>query len=119
MSQPPPDRNTLLGLLAVRIELLSPEALAEAIRASERDPSAPLGQFLVTRGLLQADELAHLEALVENCLQRRVQTALIGDTVGTERAAVAATLTPDEQAPPSLPGAPPGGSAGSSGAARY
>ena len=44
-----------------------------AVRARERDPSEPLGRFLVARGLLQADELVLLEALVEVCLKRQTQ----------------------------------------------
>src|SRR5262245_7868588 len=118
MSQAPPDRNTLLGDLAVRLELLTPEALAEVVRAWERDPGTSLGQLLVARGLLHADELVHLEALVEGCLQRRAQAALGWPTLGTE-GEIAATLTPEEGTllPPQE--APPGGAAGNSGASRY
>jgi serine/threonine protein kinase/formylglycine-generating enzyme required for sulfatase activity len=117
MSQAPPDRNTLLGEFAVRLELLTAEALAEAVRAWERDPGTSLGQLLVTRGLLHADELVHLEALVESCLRRRAQAALGWPTLGTE-GAIAATLTPDEGTSPP-PGPPPGGTAGNSVASRY
>jgi len=81
MSQPAPDRNALLGLLAVRSELLSPEAFAETVRPWEREPGEPLGPFLVARGLLQAAELAHLEALVEDCLKRQGHRTQVGDTV--------------------------------------
>src|SRR5262249_17534267 len=81
MSQPAPDPNALLGLLAVRSELLSPEAFAETVRPWEREPGEPLGPFLVARGLLQAAELAHLEALVEDCLKRQGHRTQVGDTV--------------------------------------
>src|SRR5262245_25498989 len=73
MSQSPHDHNTLLGLLAVRSELLTPAALAAATRLREHDPDAPLGRLLVDRGLLQPEELAHLEGLVEDCLKRQAQ----------------------------------------------
>src|SRR5205823_1587342 len=99
MSQFPSDRNALLGLLAVRIELLTSEALAEAVRAWEREPSEPLGRLLVARGLLQADELALLEALVEVCLKRQTQPVPIAGTLHTRGGAVSATLTPEEGAP--------------------
>src|ERR1044072_5928394 len=96
MSSSSPDRNALLGLLAVRIELLTPEALAEAVHAWERDPREPLGPFLVARRLLEGDELELLEALVERCLRRQAQGAVPAGTLRTSGGAVSATLTPDE-----------------------
>src|SRR5437868_3905684 len=94
MSEPSSDRNALFDLLAVRIELLGPETLAEAVRAWERDPGGALGRLLGARGLLQAEEIAQLKALVEQCLKRQAQGAPVEGTLHTKGGAVSATLTP-------------------------
>src|SRR2546429_70141 len=122
MSQPPPDRNALLGLFAVRIELLGPEALAEAVRAWERDASKPLGQFLVAHGLLQEGELALLEPLVDNCLKRQAQGAPIDANLPTKSTAVSVTRTLEGAPPPPQavsPSSPSDGTTSSSGPSRY
>src|SRR5260370_31640621 len=51
MMQPITDRNVLLGVLAVQLNLVTPESLATARRDWERDPPRSLGQVLVARGL--------------------------------------------------------------------
>jgi serine/threonine protein kinase/formylglycine-generating enzyme required for sulfatase activity/tetratricopeptide (TPR) repeat protein len=68
---PPTSRDNLLGLLAVRNNLLTPEALDDALRERQRDSAGrPLGQVLVDRGLLAARERQALEALVDGQLER-------------------------------------------------
>src|SRR5262249_4659725 len=94
MSQLPFDHNALLGLLAVRNELLTAEALAEAVRAWEHDPNGPFGPFLVARGLLEASELDLLEALVEVCLKRQTQEIPVEGTLRTKVGAGSATRSP-------------------------
>jgi serine/threonine-protein kinase len=70
MSQPATDRNLLLGALAVRADLITAEELAAAVAKWERDGSRSLGQVLLARGCLCAEELAHLEGLVQQHLKR-------------------------------------------------
>jgi hypothetical protein len=88
MSLPTTDRNALLGALALRSELVAPEALAEVKAEWERDRSRSLGQILVARGHLREDELPLLDKLVESHLRRQGKeppTAGTLLTVGTAR----------------------------------
>ena len=70
MSQPTPDRNLLLGALAVRNDLVTPEALAAAVSEWERDGSRSLGQVLLARGYLRERDIGALEALADHLLER-------------------------------------------------
>jgi hypothetical protein len=65
MIQPITDRNTLLGILAVRHNFLTAASLATARSEWERDPARSLGQVLVAGGLLHEKVLVALETLVE------------------------------------------------------
>jgi PAS domain S-box-containing protein len=67
---PASDLDALLGLLAVRTNLLAPEALSAAVEESAKDGCRSLEQFLVSRGLLQAKEAAALKVLAEGQLAR-------------------------------------------------
>src|SRR5262245_25084816 len=85
MTQPVTDRDALLGALALRLNLLTAEALAAARGAWAGDPTRSLVEVLVARGLLREKELLGLEALVESQLERAraagAQATL--DTVGS------------------------------------
>jgi tetratricopeptide (TPR) repeat protein len=77
------DRNVLLGLLGLRMNLLSGETLASALKACSPGSSLPhggealevkgtprpLGEYLVEAGALSADSRSLLEALLERHLQ--------------------------------------------------
>ena len=83
MSASSTDRNMLLGFLAVRVDLITEQALAASTADWERDRSRSLGQLLVARGHLRADEIPLLEKLVETHLQRQSQGSLPEGTLFT------------------------------------
>ena len=64
------DRNALLGLLAVRNELLTAEALAAATAEWEQDRSRSFGLILVAQGHLRERDLRALELLADSLLER-------------------------------------------------
>jgi tetratricopeptide (TPR) repeat protein/tRNA A-37 threonylcarbamoyl transferase component Bud32 len=68
-SGPAPDRDLLLGLLALQGGLLTREALAPALAAWAADPATPLGRLLLARGSLTLQGLGELEGLVEERLR--------------------------------------------------
>src|SRR5205823_1403213 len=97
MPQPTTALDALLGLLAVRTNFLTPEALTAALEASAKGESRSLEEFLVSRRLLQAKEAAALKVLAEGQLARH----------GNDSAKTLATLHRPET------GTPPASRAGS------
>ena len=59
------DRNLLLGVLAHRMDFITPAALLAAMDAWFLAKHRPLGQILVEQGALTAERLVRLEALIE------------------------------------------------------
>src|SRR5256885_10465829 len=57
--------NLLFGLLAVQLDFISPDALAEALRIWISDKTTPLAEILREQGVLDADTLTLLEAVVK------------------------------------------------------
>jgi serine/threonine protein kinase/formylglycine-generating enzyme required for sulfatase activity len=64
-----PDRDLLLGLLALQIDFISRETLSRALRARVRADALSLGQILVEQGALNPDAHALVEALVHQHLE--------------------------------------------------
>src|SRR5436190_5816255 len=96
------DRDDLLGLLAVRNNLLAPEALDALLQECGRDDT-PLGQLLLGRGLLRQNELECLEGLAEGQVRRHGNDA--ARTLATLRTAgeARAPSGPAQQAPADVP----------------
>jgi tetratricopeptide (TPR) repeat protein/tRNA A-37 threonylcarbamoyl transferase component Bud32 len=64
------DRNLLFGILAVQLDFVSKDGLISAMSAWLLDKSKSLGNILRGQGKLSAEELQHLDALVEVHLRR-------------------------------------------------
>jgi formylglycine-generating enzyme required for sulfatase activity/tRNA A-37 threonylcarbamoyl transferase component Bud32 len=69
MSQHRADRNLLFGILALQLDFIGREELIAAMSAWVLDKARPLGQILLDRGSLGADNHALLEALVQRHLE--------------------------------------------------
>jgi serine/threonine-protein kinase len=63
------DRNLLFGILALQMDLVSRDALIQAMNAWVLEKSKPLGQILQEQGALSEADSALLEPLVERHLQ--------------------------------------------------
>src|SRR4051794_3035475 len=61
--RPAAGRNLLFGVLALRLDFLTPDALVAGLDAWVRDRARPLGQVLVERGALGDEARLLLEAL--------------------------------------------------------
>src|SRR4051812_34767557 len=83
MPQVSADRNLLLGILSLQMGFLDQDALSSGIDAWLTDREQPLGQILLARQSLTADDLAVLESLVDKHLARH------GNDPGPSLAAVA------------------------------
>src|SRR5688572_17510430 len=59
------DRNLLLGILALHMELISRDALLAAVEAWLHDQEMPLDEHLIERGALTAEHRELLVSLVE------------------------------------------------------
>ena len=64
------DRNLLLGMLALQNNFVDREALLTAFNVRIADKARPVGQVLVARRLLTAEERALLEALAAKHLEK-------------------------------------------------
>jgi formylglycine-generating enzyme required for sulfatase activity/serine/threonine protein kinase len=64
------ERNLLFGILALQNGFVDREALLDAFNRWVLDKTRPLGQFLLDRGDLRADERALLDALVAKHLEK-------------------------------------------------
>jgi serine/threonine-protein kinase len=80
MTPPNPDPDTLLGIFAVRLDLLSRDTLAAAVTARARAGNRSLGEILVEQGALPAEIREYLEALVEHHVALRGGEAARGLT---------------------------------------
>ncbi len=56
MSEPNPDRSLLYGLLALQNHFIRPGDLISAFHEWTGDRSRSIGEILIARGLLAADE---------------------------------------------------------------
>ena len=65
MSQADADRGILLGILAVQIDLINHQDLADAVRCWAAGLGRTLGQVLLDQGALTPPRLALLEALIQ------------------------------------------------------
>src|SRR5262245_20921323 len=63
------DRNLILGLLALQLDLVGREPLLAALHTWALDRDRPLGEILVERGALRADRRQLLEDLVRTHLE--------------------------------------------------
>jgi serine/threonine-protein kinase len=72
----PVERNLLFGLLALQVGLVTREQLLDAVTSWIADKARPLGEALVERGLLRPHQLALLDGLVEDHLDRQGRAAL-------------------------------------------
>ncbi|MCI0458462.1 MAG: hypothetical protein L0Z62_15970 [Gemmataceae bacterium] len=70
MAQSNTDRNLLFGILALQMDFISRDALIAAMHAWVLEKAKPLGQILLEKGALAADEHALLEALVAKHLAK-------------------------------------------------
>jgi serine/threonine-protein kinase len=66
----PADRNLLFGILAVLFDFVSRDDLITAMSAWLLDKGKPLGEIFREQGKLSAEELQHLDALVDVHLRR-------------------------------------------------
>ena len=69
------ERDLLFGLLALQNGLIDQGQLVAAFQAWIRDRSRPLADFLMTRGNLDADDRAAVDALVSRHLKRHGDAA--------------------------------------------
>jgi formylglycine-generating enzyme required for sulfatase activity/serine/threonine protein kinase len=67
---PAADRNLLFGILALQMDFVSREALVAAMHAWVLDKGKPLGQILHEQGVLSAERLALLDALLQEHLKQ-------------------------------------------------
>jgi eukaryotic-like serine/threonine-protein kinase len=99
VSQPASDRNLLLGVLAVQLDLVPGEALLRALHAWVNDKGRSLAQILVGQGVLTDDEGQLLEALVQKHVERHGNDLspclAAGPAVGSVRAALESLADPD------------------------
>src|SRR4051812_45013795 len=65
-----PDRNLLLGLLALQMDFVTRNQLLEAMHAWVLEKQTPLGEILVRRGVMDADDRADIEKLLSKHLTR-------------------------------------------------
>jgi serine/threonine-protein kinase len=65
----PADRNLLLGVLALNLGFLAPEALVQGVRCWVADRSRSLGQVLQQQGALDGPTCGQLEQLVQKHLE--------------------------------------------------
>lgn len=72
------DQNLLLGLIALQLDFVDRSTLVDALDAWSADKSQSLGQVLIARGKLSADDLTLLESLVRKQLSRHSQDAKPG-----------------------------------------
>jgi hypothetical protein len=102
MSQSAADRNLLFGILALQMDFVSREALAQAMNAWVLDKAKPLGQILVEQHALSSQRHALLEALVQEHLQQHgndtQQSLAAVSSLGSVRAALRQLADPDLQA---------------------
>ncbi|MGE3805027.1 MAG: protein kinase, partial [Gemmataceae bacterium] len=105
------DRNVLLGLLAVQRKLIDDDALTAAMQVWQADRSRPLGQILVERKALSAEQLPELEALVNEQLkandndgERTLATLGIDDSVRQQIVRFDALPTASLPVPPGADG---------------
>jgi serine/threonine-protein kinase len=74
MSTPPPapaaDRNLIFGLLALQMDFVNHEQLIDAMTAWMLQKQTPLGEILCQRGVLEEDDLADLDRLVDRHIRR-------------------------------------------------
>src|SRR5256885_1961904 len=70
MAKADADRNLLLGIVALRMDFISHDALIAAMNAWALDKRKPLGQILREQGALADEDLDALEALVRQHLKR-------------------------------------------------
>jgi serine/threonine-protein kinase len=68
-SLPGPERNLLLGMLALRNDFISPDALVAALNAWAQSKATPLADILIEQGRLRRDDCALLESLVRRHLE--------------------------------------------------
>jgi serine/threonine-protein kinase len=145
---PSTDRNLLFGVLALQMGFVSRDELIGAMVSWMTDKGRPLGQILVDRGALGADDLAPIELAVGRHLARHGEDAgrcltdpelgLIGtarDLAGRigdveleqslARSPIGAPIPPDATTafggdpPPPAPGPSPGGSGPASSGSRF
>jgi serine/threonine-protein kinase len=64
------DRNLLLGMLALHAGLITREQLLEAFNAWMLDKEVALGEILLARGAIDADDCRMLDGLVERQIRR-------------------------------------------------
>src|SRR5262245_60654719 len=67
------DHNLLLGILAVQLDFVGPDALIAAMQAWLLDKSRPLGDILRDQGHLSAGRLQLLAALADEHLRHHGQ----------------------------------------------
>ncbi len=69
---PPPDadRNLLLGIIALQMEFITRDSLVDAMHAWVLDKGKSLGEILLTRSAIDADDLAALETMLSRHLAR-------------------------------------------------
>jgi serine/threonine-protein kinase len=67
---PDADRNLLFGILALQMDFIARDDLIAAMNDWVLDKRTPLGQILVRRGALSADDLAVLEPLIGRHLEK-------------------------------------------------
>ena len=77
MSPPSSHRDLLLGLMALKLALVSHENLRLAASAMASDPSQTLGKVLIQQVAISPEEVTLLEQMVEQHLQRHA-----GDAAG-------------------------------------
>ncbi len=64
------DRNLLFGTLALQMDFISRDALAQAVQSCAADESKNIGQVLVDEGALSAERCALLESLVAEHIEQ-------------------------------------------------
>jgi hypothetical protein len=101
-SRPASDRNLLLGILALQMDLISRDALIKAMHAWVLDKGKPLGDILLGQGALAEDERDVLDALVEKHLrkhggdpERSLAVLASGGVAGSVRAELHGLADPD------------------------
>lgn len=96
------DRNVLFGLIALRAEVVTPEALAEAMDGWLKDGQIGIADRLIRKGALRADRRAWIDAMVEVELEtpeRRAETMPQPPSTMASVAALTVTETTDPTTP--------------------
>jgi serine/threonine protein kinase/tetratricopeptide (TPR) repeat protein len=70
MPDPGPDRQLLFGLLALQVGLIDQGQLVAAFQAWTRDKAKTLAEYLTQRGILDTEERAGIEVMVELHLKK-------------------------------------------------